>query len=286
MATKRVADTQMINRSKSRGLTPAQIEARLLESDDKEDNDLDELYSPEELAEAENEVDLDDLPEPPAPNREHERARSARHLVNCLNAALDENNFDPIQLPTEYKEYSTKVKPEIRTSKEIDWVSHPKDQRGRPGRQPARDIIKGPIGPVGVAKETVEKFAIWKLFFDQRIMAIVVTETSNEIRRVRDSLPPEFVNHPKVTYLKDTNIQEISAVMGLMYFRGGLGQAMHKTETLFSEKYRHPVFSATMGHKWFKFLLSKIRFNDKETRQRRFQNDRFAAIRYTKHIKV
>ena len=133
MATKRVADTQMTNRSKSRGLTPAQIEARLLESDDEEGNDLSELYSPKELVEAENEVDSDDetLPEPPPPSREHERAKSARRLVNCLTAALDENNFDVIQLPTKNKECSIKVKAKIRKSKKIDWVS-PQRPKGSP----------------------------------------------------------------------------------------------------------------------------------------------------------
>ena len=146
-------------------------------------------------------------------------------------------------------------------------------------------IIKGPIRPVGVAKEATDILSIWKLFFDQRIMAILVTETNNEIRRVRDSLPPEFINNLEKTYLKDTDIQEIIAVIGLMYFRGGLGQAMHKTDTLFSEKYGHAVFSDTMSRHRFKFLLLRIRFDDKESRQRRLQTDRFAAIRYSRHIK-
>ena len=46
---------------------------------------------------------------------------------------------------------------------------------------------------------------------------------------------------------------------------------------LFSEKYGHPIFSATMLKNRFKFLFSKISFDDFETRTERLKKDSFAA---------
>ena len=140
-------------------------------------------------------------------------------------------------------------------------------------------MVKGPIGPVGIAKEATDPLSAWKLFFDQRMIALIVTETNNEIQRVRDSLPPDFVNSPKVTYLHDTTISEIYALFGLMYYRGAFGQGMHNVDIVFSEKYGHPVFSATMSRNRFKFLRSKIRFDNREERKRNFKSNRFAAFR-------
>ena len=110
-------------------------------------------------------------------------------------------------------------------------------------------------------------------------MAIIVRETNNEIQRLRDTLPPEYVNNPKITYLGDTNLAEIAALIGLIYYRGLLGLAMHKTEVLFSEEFGHPVFSATMSKNRFKFLIARLRFDDRDTRRQRFHSDRFAAFR-------
>ena len=121
MAAKQVADTKLASRAKFRGLTPAQIEAQLFESDD-DDIDLNELYTPQEIAEAETEAqeaDSDTEADPLPPTRQHERKKSSKRLVNSIEAALNENNFDPIGLEKEVKECSVKVNADIRVSKKL-----------------------------------------------------------------------------------------------------------------------------------------------------------------------
>ena len=49
-------------------------------------------------------------------------------------------------------------------------------------------------------------------------------------------------------------------------------------ELLFSENYGHLIFSVTMLKNKFKFLFSKIFFDDFETRTDLWKKDRFAAI--------
>ena len=63
-----------------------------------------------------------------------------------------------------------------------------------------------------------------------------------------------------------------------MYFRGLLGMAKQITDRLFSEKCGHPVFSATMSCKRFKFLSSHLSFDNAATRAQQWEQDQFAAF--------
>ena len=82
----------------------------------------------------------------------------------------------------------------------------------------------------------------------------------------------------RYTHVKDLDLIELKAFLGLKYYRGMLGLSKHSTKELWSAD-GPPVFGATMSQNRFEFLNSKISFDDPDTRQERFLNDRFAAIR-------
>ena len=82
----------------------------------------------------------------------------------------------------------------------------------------------------------------------------------------------------KKTYVGDLDVDELRAYIGLMYFRGLLGLSKHSVSRLWG-KDGHIVFASTMSMERFKFLASKIAFDDKESREERWVQDRFAAIR-------
>ena len=67
--------------------------------------------------------------------------------------------------------------------------------------------------------------------------------------------------------------------MGLVYMRGMLGLHGHDVKYLFSSTIGHPVFGATMSKNRFKILHACLTFDDQETRQARWKQDRFAAFR-------
>ena len=62
-----------------------------------------------------------------------------------------------------------------------------------------------------------------------------------------------------------------------MFAKSLRGQNSVRMDLLFSENYGHPIFSATMLKNRFRFLFSKISFDDFETRAERLKKDRFAA---------
>ena len=65
----------------------------------------------------------------------------------------------------------------------------------------------------------------------------------------------------------------------LFYFRGLFGMKHHNLNTLFSDKARPPVFSATMSRDRKKILLSTLTFDDPATRKEKWPYDRFASAR-------
>ena len=55
-----------------------------------------------------------------------------------------------------------------------------------------------------------------------------------------------FFESSKYPWIKPTNIFELRALIGLLYFRELFGMNKHSLNILFSDKAEPPVFSATM----------------------------------------
>lgn len=77
-----------------------------------------------------------------------------------------------------------------------------------------------------------------------------------------------------------TNISEIQALLGLLFYAGVLKSNRLNTEELWrSDGTGVEIFRLTMSIKRFKFLLKCIRFDDKITRTERKNIDKLAPIR-------
>ena len=73
--------------------------------------------------------------------------------------------------------------------------------------------------------------------------------------------------------------EEISALLGLIYYRGLYNLKNISTNILFSDTKGFPVFGAVMSRDRFKFLLPKISFCDRWSRPERWESGRCAAFR-------
>ncbi|XP_041464561.1 uncharacterized protein LOC121415423 [Lytechinus variegatus] len=111
------------------------------------------------------------------------------------------------------------------------------------------------------------------------MLQLVVTNTNKKINKFRATLSPNILDSDKITYLHETTACEIRAIMGMLYARGMLGQNLLHVNWLFGEHVGHPIFGATMSKNRFKFLMTKLSFDDEDTRPARWQNYRFAAFR-------
>ena len=112
-------------------------------------------------------------------------------------------------------------------------------------------------------------------------MNIIAEKTNLRIQDTIDSLSAKhnIGESDKYSWIKTTDIIELKALFGLMYFRGLLGGNHNSVESLFSDTQGHYIFSAVMSKNRFKFLLSHLTFDDYQDRQERWKLDQFAAIR-------
>lgn len=87
-------------------------------------------------------------------------------------------------------------------------------------------------------------------------------------------------NYSRGRDAKLTNLEEIKALLGLLYLGGCLKGSRLNTEDLWNRNgIGVELFWLTMSLQRFRFLLRAIRMDDKETRPQRQQMDKLAAVR-------
>lgn len=137
-----------------------------------------------------------------------------------------------------------------------------------------QNLIKILPGPKQCARDiTDEMNAFTKIFSDDMIEHIVQC-TNLEIARIRP-------NYDRQRDAKDTTKTEILAFIGLLLLSGSKKQNhTHYLELWTNDGTGSEVFRACMSYQRFLFLLSVIRFDDKNSRNERKKIDKLAAIRF------
>ena len=169
-------------------------------------------------------------------------------LVNSIDTSLNEENFEQLVYVNRHGNFETftgymgPVK-DPKTEK-VYWVS---DSPNDVGRQRACDIVKGRISCIlpNTAARTAESHEdIFGLFFDSDIMNIIAEKTNLGIQDTIDSLSAKqnIGESDKYSWIKTTNITELKALFGLMYFGGLLGGNHNTVESLFSDTQGHYIF--------------------------------------------
>ena len=238
------------------------------EYDDPEPNQVNPNPSNDDEQESEPEI----IPVWPRKNLQWNR------LVHSIDSAFDEMNFTQIELLAENKTYEVEIeaKKKDQAARIVTWKSKKPTPPGRLGRH---NIISEKPGPTKYSKDAKTVLDSWKLFLSDDIILEIVLRTNEKIESFRQTVDPKIFEGDKCLYVKETNAAEIYAFIGLVYARGLQGQNAVRTELLFSESYGHSFFSATISKNRFKYLFSKISFDDFETRTERWEKDRSAAIR-------
>ena len=80
-------------------------------------------------------------------------------------------------------------------------------------------------------------------------------------------------------YMGSTDLVELKAYIGLVYYRGLMGLTKHSVRHLWGKE-APIVFAATMSQNRFNFLNSKLSFDDKLTREERWKADRGVFERF------
>ncbi|XP_023222340.1 uncharacterized protein LOC111623851 [Centruroides sculpturatus] len=128
-------------------------------------------------------------------------------------------------------------------------------------------------GPVGEARMAESIMECWNLFVSDDILQIVVQYTNEQIKRIQSKFKRE-------RDAKLTDLVEIKALVGILYLTGCKKlNKCNAAEIWTSDGTGLEVVRTVMSEKRFRFLLVCLRFDDKNTRKKRLQTDKLAAVR-------
>ena len=111
------------------------------------------------------------------------------------------------------------------------------------------------------------------------MMQDVVNNTNKNIRNFMTRFHDVLKESSKYTYVKETDLIELKALIGLLYLGAALQLNILKTREIVFHESSHEIFAATMSYNRFAFLIRFLEFDDNETRQQRWREDKFAATR-------
>ena len=256
-----------------------------------EESDLDELYGDENEINSDTNISCessDSEKENDDPNANENANRIARRkhrrkqltytrLVNSIDSSLSEENFDPTESPTEEKTI-IRIIPSQNKKKntEVKFTNQPTKTTGH---QSSRDVISNKPGLSAKSNGIENELQAFQLFFTDEILDIIVSHTNKRIDASIGEIPPDTSQNGKYPHLKPVDRIDVLSVTGLMYLRGLYGLNKHDVRLLFSHDRGIPIFGATMSRLRFLFIMRHFSFDDVNTREQRWRNDRFADLR-------
>ena len=262
---------------------------KFIDEDDEEgDSDLEELYGDQFVdmnvvrdIEDDLVVAEDNIEDAEEVVTEHKRKLlTYQRLVNSIETALDEHNYELFDIPIEQKTIKGQL-PDITSKKknakrEISFTNQP---RVVTGRQSSKDVIKNKPGTSASAKHVDTPKKAFDYYLPLAFMEKIKNYSNERIRITLVACSEILKKSDKYPHMKPIDIIDIQAFIGIMYFRGLYGLNNHHLNILFSEKQGPPVFGATMSRQRFEFISSHICFDDIHTRNERWSHDRFTCMR-------
>ncbi|UYV65948.1 PBRM1, partial [Cordylochernes scorpioides] len=200
------------------------------------------------------------------PNPDDEESETDDHIeernwstdTEQYTLSEEENNEDPSFNYYIGKDQKTKWKKALP----------PKNVRTR-----SENIITHLPGVKGEAKNAKSILDCWNLFIDDNILECIVTNTNIYIRNIQQ-------NYCRERDANLTNLHEIKALLGIMYFLGVMKANKLNTDDAWArDSTGFELCRIAMSENRFRFLLRVIRFDDKATRNERLRQDKLAAVR-------
>ena len=195
-----------------------------------------------------------------------------------MDSALQDENYDNMA-PILQKRTITGYLPDTLNKKNKIPIKFVNEKSVNLGRNKAADIIRNKPGLSAYSRNAKSHKEVFSLFLTDDMLLKIVDYTNLRIRNTISKAEAIIQQSDKFPYMKITDVKEINAFIGLIYYRGLYSLNNHKVSHLFSERYGIPKFNACMSRNRFKFLLNHIAFDNFEDREERWEHDRFSAIR-------
>ncbi|GBP09473.1 Dynactin subunit 4 [Eumeta japonica] len=191
-----------------------------------------------------------------------------------LRCEEDEEPVFPMQFSEEYLEdvplkYIKRKKFIGRNGKSQWFVQQPPQNV----RTRSYNIITHLPGPVRAAKECTNILDAWNLIFPDEYLHKIVDYTNIYIENLRR-------NYSRDRDCKDTDIIELRALFGVLYFCGRMRNSHLNTKDIWAlDGSGYDWCIASMSRQRFHFLLKCLRFDNMHTREERRAEDKFAPFR-------
>lgn len=208
-----------------------------------------------------------------APDEEPVDSDSESDLDDHVSQRSEESDSEQeILEDDDIEEFQPEVTPRYLwgVDKKTKWVANPGNRAVRTRQE---NIIIHLPGPKGVAKSAKNPFDCWNIFIDDLIIDSIV-EYTNQLIRIKSE------NYTDKSIVQQTTTLEIKAVFGLLYMSGRFRTSRLNLDDLWANDGSGvDIFRATMPLKRFRFLLSCLRFDNKDSREERRKIDKLAPIR-------
>lgn len=219
------------------------------------------LYNlPDELSDGDDSTETFD--------RENETA----HVEDPTSSCDDESGSDDDQ---PLRERLARNDPELRAIFDINesnlrgrdgtlWSEIPSGTTC--GQTSLHNIMRIAPGPTSYACSRIVRgspLSAWRVLFDETILRNIRRCTLAEASR---QMNDEW----------DLSLHDLEKTFGLLYAKGLLMSSKTPVRLLWSEKWAPPLFSKTMTRDRFYSIMKNLRFDEKQTRSERLQQDKFA----------
>jgi hypothetical protein len=235
-----------------------------------EESDFEEVDNNNNVEENEEDIDYRVMP-----TTYKNKIQTKYQLINSIEKSLDPNKYNIIDTNSEEEIIAVKIKHPNNNKHSINWTNVPPVS----GKISAENIIT-PQPEVKIPYQNCHtQSQCFGAFIDDEMINSIVYNTNAKLQCKIEMLTAKKVIILPQHSLHYTNVVEIKAFIGLMFYRGLLKQNHFNYSILFSDKMGTPIFSATMSRNRFTVLHSNISFDDINTRKDRWEFDKFTAIR-------
>lgn len=144
-------------------------------------------------------------------------------------------------------------------------------------RTRSENIILQKPGVKPIAQNDKTEIECWRRFINDNMLEQILCHTNAKIKQRQLSNNKQSLQY----LLKETTIDELLALFGLLYLAGlNRSNRQNLSDLWRTDGTGVEIFSTTMSLQRFYFLQSCLRFDDATTRQERKQLDNLAPIRY------
>ena len=186
-----------------------------------------------------------------------------KQSFKTLDECCDETNYQHLEVQDEENRSYTYAS----TDKKFTQEWHTKKERGVSVRAANQNILRGAEGPRGRAKAAKTPVEGFELFITDKMRQDVVNNNKKNIQNFMTRFHDVLNESSKYTYVKETDLIKLKALIRLLYLRAALQLNIFKTREIFFHESSHEIFTATMSYNHFAFLIRFLKFDDKETRR-------------------